>query len=470
MLGSTSHGQETTRRPPNFILVFADDVSAFDFGSYGCEEHKTPNLDRMAVEGCRFETCWATPICTPSRVELLTGKYGFRTNVYHNAMRYYWNEPGGHIGENHLLFPEWLKQQGYATCLTGKWQLDGAYPEKVYDFGFDEYRMHHEWMYELPEGVTFDGLVETEDHLFPGRTSLYWHPCIFENGKLLETKPDDYGPDLYADFLIDFMGRHKDQPFLAYYPMGLAHTQADFLGTGEECNVPVPVRDADGKWTGQRSPVGLKYNVEYIDYLVGRIWKSVEDLGLAEDTILLFVGDNASNRFAKATPVESACRVPFIAYGPGHVKPQGVTRALTDLSDLMPTLAHLAGAPLGDATTVDGSSQAPVLRGETDSVRPWIFSFLAYDRFLRDEHWFLDADGRFYDCSVGRNVSEYREVTGSTDPDVVAARRRFEKILEGLPAPPRTGPLAERYHEQWEVGMSERVEKYEERRGKSPSQ
>ncbi|MBN2307385.1 MAG: sulfatase-like hydrolase/transferase, partial [Candidatus Hydrogenedentes bacterium] len=164
------------RRRPNLIVLMGDDCSARELGCYGHPEHQTPHLDALAADGVMFETCWCTPLCSPTRAEMMTGRYGFRTRWFHNNMKA--PEP---LSENNLVFSRMLKEAGYATGVSGKWQLFGMPPE----YDFDEWFI---WAYEdyLPEGVKHTGAYE-----HPGKPERYWHPCILRNGELVPTKPED---------------------------------------------------------------------------------------------------------------------------------------------------------------------------------------------------------------------------------------------------------------------------------------
>src|SRR5687768_1561429 len=212
-------------RPPNFLVILADDLGAKELGCYGNTDHRTPNLDALAAGGTRFKTCYATPLCTPTRVELMTGRYGFRTGWYSLIGRPYTPAEGTKeydLGQREITFADLLKSRGYATGFAGKWQLPGRVPSLIRDCGFDEYRM---WAYthNLPEGVTHTGAMQREG----GNTSRYWHPCIMTNGQYTPTKPDDYGPDLFNQFTIGFFEKHKDKPFVMYCPMVLTHGPHD---------------------------------------------------------------------------------------------------------------------------------------------------------------------------------------------------------------------------------------------------
>lgn len=412
---------------PNILLIMADDLGAKELGCYGHPTHRTPRLDELARTGVRFETCYATPLCHPTRFELMTGQYGFHNGVYQFAGRRGGPEPDSpveDIGANHYTFAEMLQAQGYATALAGKWQLSGTIPTLIHECGFDEYLM---WAYEhnLPPGITHSGGWEGRK-----KTARYWHPSLVRNGQYVPTGPDDYGPDLFTASLIDFMRRNQERPFCAYYSMCLTH--GPWVSTPDSTRTP-----ADRT---RNKPANFQANVEYVDKLIGRLIDALAELGLRERTIVIFTSDNGTGGDGKGQPTELGARAPMIVNCPGRVKPLGSCRALVDLSDVLPTLAALTGAKPPDDRPIDGQSFAHIVEGKEGPEREWIFSYLADYRILRDKRWLLERNtpskpGRFFDCGESRDGSGYRDVTDSADAEVAAARARFEKILASLPAP-----------------------------------
>lgn len=411
-------------QPPNIILVLADDIGAKELGCYGNTQHKTPNLDHLAAQGVRFETCYAMPLCTPTRVALMTGQYGFRTGYFHMSGQPLTPKPTSaeHSIGDKFTHADLLKQQGYTTAMAGKWQLTGKIPNLINECGFDTYRM---WAYthNLPEGVEHTGGFEGG-----GRTSRYWHPCIVENGRYLPTRPDDYGPDLFADFLLAFAKEQhaRQKPFFLYFTMPLTH--------GPHVETPDP--DHPGK----RRPAGYATNVEYLDHLMGRFVQTLDESGLNQNTVLIFVGDNGTAGSGKGTVSELGARVPLIIRGPGLAKPGVVSRSLVDITDIFATLADLAKAPIPANHPTDGSSLVPVLRGQGDQHRDWIFSFLGHGRILRTDRWLLEDPGqgspqRLYDCGEHRDGRGYVDKSTSIDEDAVAARARLNALLVKLPGP-----------------------------------
>jgi len=419
-------------RPPNLVVIMADDLSACELGCYGHPRHRTPNLDRLARSGVQFATCYATPICHPTRFEIMTGQYGHHNGVYQFPARRGGPRPGSPEDDiaRHVTFAQVLKRRGYATCQSGKWQLTGAVPTLVVETGFDEYCM---WAYKqnLPPGIEHDGGWEGPKG---GKTCRYWHPSIVQNGKYRPTEPDDYGPDIFTGFLIDFVRRHKDGPFFLYYPMALTHGPY----------YPTPDMNPAESEKFHHSKDHWQAQVEYADKLVGRLVEALKEQGVWENTVLFFTGDNGTGGRGKGQVTERGARVPMIVAGPGVVKRIGLSMELVDLSDVLPTLAELAGAELPDPKKhpVDGHSFAPLLRGEGFTPREWIYSYLGDGRIVRTKRWLLEENfpnkgqfGRLYDCGACRDGSEYRDVTDSQAPEVVAAREMMEKILADKPVP-----------------------------------
>jgi arylsulfatase A len=364
----------------------------------------------------------------------MTGQYGCTNGVHHFAGRAGGPDPKSPEEQivNHLTFGKVLQSAGYATALSGKWQLTGKLPDLVVENGFDEYCM---WAYKhnLPEGVEHLGGWEGK----PGvKTCRYWHPSILKNGKYLPTKIDDYGPDIYTDFVIDFATRNKDKPFFIYYPMALTHSpyySTPLTNPNEREKFRSSKQDKFGE------------NVQYTDLLVGRIVKALDELGLRENTIVMFTGDNGTGGEGKATPTEAGARVPMIVNCPGKVEALGLVDALTDTSDVMPTLAELCGAKLPDGHPIDGHSIAPILRGEKTDVREWVFSYLGDRRVLRTKRFLVEKNapydfGTLYDCGNSRNGEGYKDVTNSTDAEVSKVKQQFSEILATKSVPKIAAP------------------------------
>lgn len=430
---ATSEAPDASAARPNIVLIVADDLGADQFGCYGNQRGLTPRIDQLASEGLRFETCYSTPLCRPSRVLLLTGQYGFRTGFLGNDRRY---KPAPGTAEadigRHTTFADALSAAGYATGLAGKWHLSGAVPGLVFECGFDEYLI---W-------GSFEHLPQVVRESWQGSviTARYWHPVLLENGSLLSTEPDDYGPDRFTEWGIDFMRRHRDERFLLYYPMCLAHAPLE--------ETPDPARP------GQRVPASLDAYVAYTDHLVGRLADAVEQLGLAGRTVFVFTTDNGTQDLGKGQATELGARVPLIVRWPGRLPPATVCGALTDHSDVLPTLAELGQAGLPGELELDGQSLVPTLLDPERPHREWIFSYVDTERVLRTERWLWESGSGLYDCGSSRDGSGYRHVLDglewtASDAEVEAARRAISAIAARLPAPEKRADDPQRLRDRW---------------------
>jgi arylsulfatase A-like enzyme len=417
--------QTAEQSRPNLIVILADDLGAKELGCYGNTEHRTPHLDKLATAGVKFETCFTPPVCHPTRFTIMTGQYGCHHGIYNFSGKRGGPEKGD-PRENiasHLTFGTALQQAGYATAVAGKWQLSGDPPTLIRECGFDEYCM---W--------GFGGYFTKEDRRRAEEAGIdfrsrYWHPSIIRNGNWVPTTADDYGPDIHQAFVLDFIRRHKDRPFFVYYPMCLTHSPWE----------PTPDTKATAR-RGKKLATNFMANVEYMDKLVGNLARELQQLGVAENTVLFFTGDNGTGGDGKSQATERGARVPMIVHGPGIVKPRGATLELTDTSDILPTLLELAGLKLPADRPIDGKSYAAFLRGDAHGTREWIFAFQADRRILRTKRWLLEDNsplhwGHLFDCGDRRNGAGYREVTDSNESDVMAIKVKFNALLESLPAP-----------------------------------
>ena len=270
---------DAAERPPNFLFILGDNLGKDWFGCYGSEEQCTPQIDKLAAGGVRFEHCYMTALCSTSRAALLTGRYGFRTGwqTHHDAAIY---GGGGFDWQRETTFARVLQTAGYATAITGKWQINDLYeqPDALKRHGFEE---HLVWTGALEGEGNAEGRWRAS--LAAGREmeSRYWDPVVFKNGQRLEMR-GRFGPDVYVEYLLDFIQRQRDRPFLAYYATPLTH---------------IPVVTTPGspqKDAAERDQfAGM---VRYLDQQVGHLLSELERLGLRERTIIVFTTDNGSPR------------------------------------------------------------------------------------------------------------------------------------------------------------------------------
>ena len=399
---------------PNVLLIMADDLGAPELGCYGHPTHATPRLDRLAEEGVRFETCWSTPLCTPTRVLILTGQYAHRTGYYNFLGRVHAprkDSPLYDIGAK-TTFADVLGDAGYQTVCAGKWQLTGGGESLVRDCGFQSSRVWM-WLHPRPEGAGGFGW-QNKQKTVPSR---FWHPGVLHEGAVLPTTEDDYGPDLYADHLIEAFRTRGDQPLLAYFPMALTHTPWD----------PTP----DPERPGEKTEKGLATNVAAMDRVVGRLLDALDELGEAENTVVIFTGDNGTQGAGKATVTPAGARVPLIVRWPAAVEPR-VSRGLTDLADVFPTLCELAGTRAPEGHVLDGESLVGHLRAGGDRHRDWIASGLGLELMLRDGAHRMTRENQIVDAATG---------APATGEAALWSRRRFARLRASWPGPLETEGL-----------------------------
>lgn len=370
--------KEPENELPNIVFILADDLGTEVLGCYGGSTYATPNIDALAVTGLKFTQCYSAPLCSPSRVKLLTGRYGFRTG-----------QKWGYIPPDEITFGHLLKDAGYKIALSGKWQMallkDDT--EHIKKMGFDE-----NCVFGWHEGPR------------------YHEPYIYENGKIKNDVKDKYGPDVYADYLIDFIKRNKDEPFLAYYPMSLPHEISNDMET------PPPFGDKGRYET-------YKENVEYADLLVGRVIQTLNDLNIREKTLIIFSGDNGTpydyiTKYENGKYIEepvyskigdtilqggkkymndAGTHVPLIVNWLG-VTPQGqINNDLIDFSDFMPTFVELAGGVLPNDRIIDGQSFAPQIAGKKGDPRKWAYQQWEGKTWIRTQNWKLYEGGNLFD-------------------------------------------------------------------------
>ncbi len=419
-------------RRPNIVLMLSDDVSPDLYGCYGNTVVSTPNIDEMAQSGVMFRTAWATAMCAPTRAMIMSGRYASRTGYYYNGVKRKMPDGSNELFKYHHTFSKLLKQAGYATAIAGKWHNSSSKPESL-DGGFDEYCLWSSLgeIAGLDGSPVFTGAMENDD-----TPSRYWHPGIIQNHVLLDTEPNDFGPDIFCDFMGDFIERKsaEGKPVLAYWSMAAPHGTRQGVTT-------TPHRGTPGDISKQPEPEHsdrFRALNEYIDFLIGRLRQRVADLGLDDNTIYIYCSDNGTAGTAKTRGVERGCRVVYVVDGAG-IKQRGATDEITDFSDVFPTLLDFGGAELPEGYEIDGKSLKPFLTGETDSHRDWIYSYIGTTQLIRDRRYMLEVlnpildvpTGRLYDCGTSRDGVGYVNITNM--PEGKAKREEFAQILSPLP-------------------------------------
>ena len=429
----TGTAQNQVKQTPNVVLIMADDVSWECFSCYGADDYQTPNIDKLAAEGVKFNHCYSTPLCTPSRVELMTGQYSFRNYTYF-----------GYLNPNDKTIGNLMQDAGYKTAIAGKWQLNGLYHHaegctdntRPYKAGFDEY-----CLWQLTRGARGENGGER-----------FWSPLLESNGKMLSKQDNDqlYGPDIMSDFVCDFIDRNADSPFFVYYPSVLVHDP--FVPT------PDNIADGDRSHKGNNEPKeydSKKENfvamVAYLDKIVGKIVNKLDEVGQLENTIILFTADNGTNRRinsnwngqvvhgGKGHTTNMGTHVPLIASWKGHGLEGVENNHLIDFSDFYATLAEAVNISVNDHP--DSRSFYAQIMGNNSTPRDW--QFLHYQpywgnfqgrQYIRNQQYKLYRSGNFYDISD--DMEEKNNLSGDLTKKDKRAYKKLNKALNEMPPAP----------------------------------
>ena len=360
-----------TARPPNVVVIFIDDMGYGDIGPFGATKQRTPHLDRMAKEGMKLTSFYATPVCSVSRAQMMTGCYGARVSV---PGVYF---PGQSVGLNpsEVTVAERLKEKGYATQMVGKWHL-GDQPEFLPTRqGFDHY-------YGIP--YSNDMLKKSAE------TKVPVVPVLRDEkvAELMDGEGQRRMVELYTKEAVDFITRSKDQPFYLYFAHNAVHTPiwpgAAFAGKSQNGRF--------GDW------------VEEVDWSVGQVLDTLRAQGLDKDTLVVFTSDNGPwlvkgtdggsagpLRGGKGSTWEGGVRVPTLAWWPGRVPAGSVNDAVAATIDLLPTFVSLAGGTVPATPVIDGRDITPILLGQSkESAREAHYYFASYDlQAVRQGRWKL---------------------------------------------------------------------------------
>lgn len=389
---------ESVSPPPNVLLVLTDDQGWGDVRSHGNPLIDTPVLDRLASEGARFERFFVCPYCSPTRASLLTGRYPLRTGV-HGVTRGYED-----MRSEEVTLAEMFKRASYATGCFGKWHNGYHWPMDPNGQGFDEF-------------FGFCG----------GHTIVYFDPYLQRNGRPIRGK--GYITDALTDAAIQFLRDHRRQPFFCYVPYNAPHTPAQ-----------VPDRYFEKyKARGLDDYLAAIYGMcECVDDNVGRLLAALDELKLADRTIVLFLSDNGPNgerynggmRGIKGSLYEGGMHVPLFVRFPGRIRPGTTVEPIAAQIDLLPTLAELCGVKLPPGVKIDGKSLAPLLEGRSvDWPERLLFAHFGLDQVtpangtVRSERWravFQKNRWELYDMQ--RDPGEKQDVAPQ-HPDVAAQLR-----------------------------------------------
>jgi len=345
--------------PPNIIIVMPDDMGYGDMGCTGNPVIRTPNLDRFASESAELTNFYVSPVCSPTRACLMTGRYNYRTRVIDTFKGRSMMDP------TEVTIAETLSNAGYATGIFGKWHLGDNYPLRPQDQGFDEVLIHRG-----------GGLAQPSEPI--ENANRYTDPILFHNGQQVQTK--GYCTDVYFDAAIDFMkqSRAAGKPFFVYLPPNAPH--------GPYHDVPdellkyyqsIDLTAALGKNTADkhRDTVARVFAmVENIDQNFGKLDRYLQDSDQRANTIVLFFTDNGPNtnryvgpfREMKSWVHEGGIHTAFFARWPGHFEPESQNHNIAAHIDVLPTLLAAADVDLPKNVKLDGRNVLPLLTGKDD--------------------------------------------------------------------------------------------------------
>jgi arylsulfatase A-like enzyme len=383
------------RRPPNILLIVADDLGYGDLGCYGQQKIHTPHLDRLAAQGMRFTNAYAgSTVCAPSRCALMTGLHTGHCRVRGNG-------GGGSPRLNVPLAPEdicvaeLLQKAGYATAIIGKWGLGeagstGIPTRKGFDFFFGYLNQHHahnyypDYLWRNEEKVRIDNPQSSVENV--------------------AAQQRVYAPDLFREEALRFLASHKDQPFFLYFATTIPHANNERTrATGEGNEVPT-----DAPYTQENWPQAEKNKAAMITRLdadIGILLAQLQKWNLEKNTLVIFTSDNGPHReggnqpafFRSSGPLrgikrdlyEGGIRVPLIIRWPAQIRPGTVSDHVCAFWDFLPTACDLAGVPI--PSPCDGLSLAPLLTGQgtqrTYEFLYWEFHEGGFRQAVRHGRW-----------------------------------------------------------------------------------
>jgi len=388
--------ERNPQEQPNIIIILTDDQGWGDLSFHGNTNLNTPNIDLLAGSGTSFERFYVCPVCSPTRAELLTGRYHPRSGVYSTS------SGGERMDLDETTIADIFKASGYATAAFGKWHNGMQYPYHPNARGFDEYY----------------GFCS-------GHWGHYFSPMLEHNGKLVTGK--GFIIDDLTDHAIDFIDQNKDDPFFLYVPYNTPHgpmqVPDEYWDRLKDASLPMRHRDPekeDVMFT--RAALAM---CENIDYNVGRIMEKLEETGLEENTIVVFFHDNGPNSWRwnvgmkgrKGSTDEGGVRSPLFIRWKGVIEEGKEIREIAAAIDLLPTLADMAGIEVDGTRPLDGISlKSLILDGEGPDPDRIIFSHWAGRVSARNQQYRLDHEGQLF--NIADDPGQYTNIA-EQQPEVL---------------------------------------------------
>ena len=403
---------------PNIILIMADDMGYEALSSNGSESCKSPNLDKLAAKGVRFTNCFSNPICTPSRVKLMTGQYNVR-----NYVKFGW------LDREQTTFAHQLKAAGYATAIAGKWQL-GRDKDTPQHFGFEQSCL---WQHTRSGRSNEDG--KNIDRRFV-------NPQLEFNGVEKDFTNGEYGPQVCTDFICDFIDKNKKKPFLVYYPMILTHCPFDPTPDSTDWD---PKRLGSTTYKGDRNDPQRHFRdmVAYADKAVGQIVSQLGKSGVRDNTLIIFTGDNGTDTpivtpwngkkvvGGKGTMSDTGTRVPLIVNWPAGIRKAGrVVDDLVEFTDVFPTICEVTTAKLPKNHPGDGASIVPVLRNQAGArKKDWVYIWYRKQVMVRNKQYSFVAKQDGSNAALTRYEGSFNG-TKLKDSALTKTERALKKQFE----------------------------------------
>ncbi|MCH2176924.1 MAG: sulfatase-like hydrolase/transferase [Lentisphaeria bacterium] len=372
---------------PNIVLIMADDLGYECIGAYGGTSYRTPTIDQLAQNGILFKNAHSQPICTPSRVQIMTGKYNVRNYIGF-----------AHLDTSEKTFANYFQDAGYQTCIIGKWQLGGG-ARTIKDFGFEHYAL---WRIGNSQNK-----------------SRYPTPAFLIDGQIKDFQNGEYGPDVLSKYAKEFILNNKEKPFFLYYPMLLVHNPFEPTPDSKDWNPKA--KGLDNEKGGFKGKDDIKYFLDMMsnmDLQVKKLIGYLKEADVLENTLVIFTGDNGTTRNivsivngkeihgGKGYTTDAGTHVPLIAYWQRNIPKGQVSEDLVDFSDILPTLTAAAkiSIPNEETKELDGKSFLPQLKGKIGTPREWIYCWSPnrlniqnVKQFVRNKQYKLYASGKFYD-------------------------------------------------------------------------
>ena len=405
-----SEQTEEIAQPPNIVLFLADDQGWGDLRSSGNTNLSTPNIDQIAERGASFDRFFVSPVCSPTRAELLTGRYHVRGGVYSTSAG------GERLDSDETTIADVFRSAGYVTGVFGKWHNGMQPPYHPNARGFDE----------------FYGFAS-------GHWGNYFSPMLERNGEIVQG--EGFVVDDFTNKAIEFIKGNQSQPFFVYLPYNTPHSpmQVPDQWWAKFADHELPMRHREPEREDLQHSRAALAMVENIDWNVGRLMDALEELDLEENTIVIYMTDNGPNgsrwnggmKGRKGSTDEGGVRSPFYIQWPTHIRPGIQIDHIASSTDILPTLAEFANIDYTYPKPLDGLSLAPLFSEEaTDWPDRIIFSYWRDRLSLRTQQYRLDTDNNLYDMEAdpgqSMNVaSDFPEITSR----LIAEKERWESTV-----------------------------------------